>query len=173
MQGVGSVARAFAILVLVPLAMLYAWASEPFTKLGVVLLQPSSVLEERVASVDAMAEYIKSIEAASREAVLASQLKQSASGFIVVAVRPGQVSKVWLDFDTLLNLETSRQMVAKITAVKPFEAHQGPVVFALKVALWDGRESKRVAPSPAEWKAATKKAGRPLDIDSLVENVWH
>lgn len=149
-----------------------AWAAEPLTKFGVVLLQPGPVLEQRVASVDAMADYIRSIEAASREAVLASQLKQSTSGFIVVAVRPGQESRVWLDFDTLLNFETSQQIVAKITAVKPFEAHKGPVVFALKVAVWDARESRRVAPSPAEWRAATRKAGHQLDIDSLVEKVW-
>jgi hypothetical protein len=153
-------------------AMRSAHAAEPITKFGVVLLQPSSVLEQRVPSVDAMADYIQAIEAASREAVLASPLKQSAGGFIVVAVRPGQKSKVWLDFDTLLDSQMSQQIIAKVTAVQPFEARNGPVVVALKVALWDGRESKRVAPSPAEWKAATKQAGRPLEIDSLIRRVW-
>lgn len=149
-----------------------AQAAEPITKFGVVLLQPSSVLEERVPSVDAMADYIKAIEAASREAVQSSPLRQAAGGFIVVAVRPGQKSKVWLDFDTLLDADVSRQIAVKATAVQPFEARQGPVVFALKVALWDGRESKRIAPSPSEWKAATKQAGRQLDIDSLIKRVW-
>jgi hypothetical protein len=147
-------------------------AAEPITKFGVVLLQPSSVLEERVPSVDAMADYIKLIEAALREAVLASPLRQSAGGFIVVAVRPGQKSKVWLDFDTLLDSEMGRQIITRATAVAPFEARQGPVVFALKVGLWDGRESRRVAPSPPEWKAATKQAGRPLDVDSMIRRVW-
>jgi hypothetical protein len=153
-------------------AMRSAHAAEPITKFGVVLLQPSSVLEQRVPSVDAMADYIQAIEAASREAVLASPLKQSAGGFIVVAVRPGQKSKVWLDFDTLLDSEIGRQIIASATAVPPFEARQGPVVFALKVGLWQGRESKRVAPSPPEWKAATKQAGRQLDLDTLIRRVW-
>lgn len=153
-------------------AALSAQAAEPITKFGVVLLQPSSVLEERVPSVDAMADYIKAIESAGREAVLASPLRQSAGGFIVVAVRPGQKSKVWLDFDTLLDSEMSRQIVTRTTAVPPFEARQGPVVFALKVGLWEGRESRRVAPSPAEWKAVTKQAGRQLDLDSLIRRVW-
>jgi hypothetical protein len=150
----------------------WAQAAEPITKFGVVLLQPSSVLEDRVPSVDAMADYIKAIEAASREAVQSSPLRQAAGGFIVVAVRPGQKSKVWLDFDTLLDADMSKLIAAKATAVQPFEARQGPVVFALKVALWDGRESKRIAPSPSEWKAATKQAGRQLDIDSLIKRVW-
>ena len=153
-------------------ATLCARASEPVTKFGVVLLQPGSVLEDRVPSVDAMAEYIKAVEAASREAVRAIPLKQAASGFIVIAIRPGQKSKVWLDFDTLLDSQVSQQLVARVTAVPPFEARHGPVVVALKVALWDGRESRRVAPSPAEWKAVTKQAGRPLEIDNLIQRVW-
>jgi len=165
-------AAAFVLPLLLWAAALSAQAAEPITKFGVVLLQPSSVLEERVPSVDAMADYIKAIEAASREAVLASTLRQAASGFVVVAVRPGQKSKVWLDFDTLLDSEMGRQIITRATAVAPFEARQGPVVFALKVGLWDGRESRRVAPSPPEWKAATKQAGRPLDVDSMIRRVW-
>ncbi|HET7526563.1 MAG TPA: hypothetical protein VFK10_11530, partial [Burkholderiaceae bacterium] len=147
-------------------------AAEPIVKQGVVLLQPSPVLEERVSSVDAMADYIKAVEAAAREAVLASPLRQAAGGFIVIAVRPGLKSKVWLDFDSLLDAELSRQLIDKVTAVEPFEARKGPVVFALKVSVWDGRESRRVAPAPAEWKAATKQAGQQLDIDSMIRKVW-
>ncbi|HEY2977124.1 MAG TPA: hypothetical protein VGJ35_04090 [Burkholderiaceae bacterium] len=164
--------REFALSVLLSVAALCVQAAEPIVKFGVVLLQPGTVLEDRVPSVDAMAEYIKSIEAASREAVLASASKQSSGGFIVVAVRPGQKSKVWLDFDTLLDADMSRQIVSRVTQVRPFEARKGPVVFAIKVALWDGRETRRVAPSPTEWKAATKQAGRPLDIDSMIQRVW-
>ncbi|HEY6353444.1 MAG TPA: hypothetical protein VIY30_03060 [Burkholderiaceae bacterium] len=164
--------RQFALSLLLSVAALCAQAGGPITQFGVVLLQPGPVLEDRVPSVDAMAEYIQSIEAASREAVLASALRQSAAGFIVIAVRPGQKSKVWLDFDSQLDAEMSRQIVAKVTQVRPFEARKGPVVFALKVAVWDGRETRRVAPSPAEWKAATKQAGRPLDIDSMIRRVW-
>jgi hypothetical protein len=133
--------REFALSVLLLVATLSAQAAEPLIKLGIVLLQPSSVLEDRVSSVDAMAEYIKSVEAASREAVLASALRQSAGGFIVIAVRPGQKSKVWLDFDSLLDADIGRQIVSRVTQVRPFDARKGPVVFALKVAVWDGRES--------------------------------
>ena len=62
--------------------------------------------------------------------------------------------------------------VAKIGAVKPFEVRNGPVVVALKVGWWDAFESKRIAPSPAEWKAITHKAGKQLEIDELMERLW-
>jgi hypothetical protein len=164
--------RALALAALLGSVLPWARAAEPITKFGVVLLQPSSVLEGRVPSIDVLAEYIQSVEAASRAAVLSNPARKSAAGFIVVAVRPGQKSKVWLDFDSSLGFELSRQIVTQVAAVKPFEARNGPVVFALKVALWDGFESARVAPSPSEWKAATHKAGRQLEIDELVDTLW-
>jgi len=158
--------------VLIWMAAALALAAEPLAKLGVVLLQPSDVLEQRVPSVDVMADYIKAVEAAAREAVRNGGVRQSTSGFIVIAVKPGLKSKVWLDFDTLVDPETSRQLIARVTAVEPFEARNGAVVFAVKVSMWDGRESHRIAPSPPEWKAATRQAGRQLDIDSMIERVW-
>ncbi|MCW5658365.1 MAG: hypothetical protein KIT60_11735 [Burkholderiaceae bacterium] len=147
-------------------------AAEPFTKHNVVLLQSSAVLEARVASIDAMAEYIRAVEAAAREAVIAAGSTRPAAGFIVVAVQPGARSRVWLDFDAAPTFETGRQLMTRIGAVRPFEARNGPVVFALKVGLWDAFESKRVAPSPAAWKAAMHKAGKPLEIDELMELLW-
>lgn len=146
-------------------------AAEPLTNFNVVLLQPSSVLEERVPSIDAMAEYIKAVQAASREAVIASGAKQSVGGFIVVAVRPDLRSNVWLDFDSLIDLELRRQIITKVRAIKPFEARKGPVVFALKVATWNGKESKRTAPFPPEWKGVTRD-GAPLEVGELVERIW-
>jgi len=159
-----------------------AHASEPVTNFNVVLLQPSAVLEARVPSVDALAEYIKAVQLALREAVAGSQdeNKQSVGGFIVLAVRPGLQSKVWIDFDQLLDLKVRKQIALKVGAVKPFEAREGPVVFALKVALWDGKESKRIAPLPAEWKrsaAAAATASAPgaaaPEVGALVESIWN
>nr|WP_295786205.1 hypothetical protein [Rhodoferax sp.] len=149
-----------------------AHATEPITNFNVVLLQPSAVMEKRVTDIDAMADYIKAVEAASREAVIASGATQAVGGFIVLAVKPGQQSKVWLDFDALLDLEIRKQITKSVRAIKPFEVTEGPVVFALKVATWDGKESKRVAPSPPEWKKA-KHGGKPLEIGKLVERVWN
>jgi hypothetical protein len=149
-----------------------ARAAEPLVNFNVVLLQPGSTLEERVPSVDAVAEYVRLIEAAARNAVLASKARQALGGFIVVAVRPGLKSKVWLDFDALLDLEIRRQIIEMTQAVKPFEARKGAVVFALNVALWGGARTKRVAPSPPEWKKVAPGA-TPLEVGELVEAAWN
>ena len=148
-----------------------AQAAEAISHFNIVLLQPSRVLEERVPNIDAMADYVKAVEAAAREAVIASGVQQSVGGFIVVAVRPGLKSKVWLDFDTMLDLELKNQIATRVKAVEPFEAIKGPVVFALKVATWSGKESKRLAPAPAEWRAVARP-GAPLEVGELVERIW-
>ena len=164
--------RAWAVGALLWATLVAGFAAEPFTKHNVVLLQPSSVLDARVVSLDAMAQYIRSVEAAAKEGVLASRSTRPAAGFIVLAVQPGERSRVWLDFDSPPSFETGQQLVAKIGAVKAFEVRNGPVVVALKVGLWDAFESKRIAPSPAEWKALTHKAGKQLEIDDLMEQLW-
>jgi hypothetical protein len=163
--------RSISLLVLILIAAVFAHAAEPITNFNVVLLQPSAVMEKRVPNIDAMADYIKAVEAASREAVIASGATQAVGGFIVLAVKPGLKSNVWLDFDALLDLEIRKQINKSVSAIKPFEVTGGPVVFALKVATWDGKESRRVAPSPPEWKKY-KHIGKPLEIGQLVERVW-
>ena len=149
-----------------------AHAAEPITNFNVVLLQPSPVMEKRVANIDAMADYIKAVQSAAREAVVASGATQAVGGFIVLAVKPGNKARVWLDFDTLLDLEMRKQITNRVKAIPPFDVAEGAVVFALKVATWDAKESKRVAPSPIEWKKATR-GRKPVEIGKLVEKVWN
>jgi hypothetical protein len=162
--------RRLLIVLFLLVAATCARAAEPITVYNVVLLQPSSVLEERVPNIDDMAAYIRSVQAASRDALLASPARQSSGGFIVVAVRPGPQSKVWLDFDALLDLEIRQLITTSVQAVKPFAAVKGPVVFALRVGLWGGNQPKRPMPAPAPWKKRAQ--GGPLEIDQLVEGTW-
>lgn len=163
--------RQFLLSLCLLLAATGAQSAEPLANLHVVLLQPSKLMEARVADIDAMAAYVKAVEAAARDAVTGSSARQSTSGFIVVAVRPGLQSNVWLDFDAMLDLDLKKQVVGKVKAIAPFEVSQGPVVFALKVSLWGGKESKRTAPVPPEWKSATRGEA-PVEIGELVERLW-
>lgn len=146
-------------------------AAEPLARHGVVLLQPNAVVQERVPSVDAMADYIQAVEAAAREAVVASTARQSVGGFVVVAVRPGLQARAWLDFDTLVDLDLQRRILAQVQAVKPFAAKDGPVVFALKVGTWDAPPSRRQLPLPAEWRQAIRE-GAPQAVEALVRHLW-
>lgn len=149
-----------------------AQAAEPLTHFNLVLLQPSAVLEERAPNIDAMADYVKAVELAAREAVVASGVRQAVGGFIVVAVRPGARSNVWLDFDAMLDLQLKQQIATRVRAVPPFEAVKGPVVFALKVATWGAKASKRIAPAPQEWKALPRNGSEALEVGELVERLW-
>jgi hypothetical protein len=148
-----------------------ALAAEPLVVFNVLLLQPSKLLEARVPDVDAMAAYIQAVQAAAGEAVRASGAQQATGGYIAVAVRPGGQSKVWLDFDALLDLALRRELLSRTQAVKPFEATGGPVVFALQVATWQGPPPKRAAPAPIEWKPAARGEAA-LEVGELVERAW-
>lgn len=149
-----------------------ARASEPLTKFGVVLLQPDIVLKNRVPEVTALANYIRAVEDAARASFLTNQQHPSTAGFIVVAVRPEQKSKVWLDFDPPLPSALKDVVIANLKAVQPFGARAGAVVFAIKVGIWGGAKPVRTTPSPAEWTAATKRLGRPVETGELVEMIW-
>ncbi|MEK8033674.1 hypothetical protein AACH06_22860 [Ideonella sp. DXS29W] len=158
------------MMALAAFAAIDSHAAEPFTRLNVVLLQPSAVLEART-SVDAMADYIRAIERAASDAVAAAASRQSTGGFVVVAVRPGGQSKAWLDFDTLLDLDVRKRLRDAVQGVPAMTVREGPVVFALKVALWGGKESRRSVPTPPEWKQAGA-SGPAREVGELVESIW-
>ncbi|BCB26149.1 hypothetical protein SKTS_10350 [Sulfurimicrobium lacus] len=149
-----------------------AYAEEALHTFNIVLLQPDFVLQERVQDVTALSTYIKEIESSVSGALQAKPHFPPTGGFIVVAVKPGQKSNVWLDFKPMLNPQTTTTVLTAARSVPPVAVSGGVVVFAIKVGLWGGLEPKSIAPSPAEWKAAAKKAGHPLETGDLVEGIW-
>ncbi len=153
-------------------ASLPVQAAEPVKSFGLVLMQPDAVLQERVPSVRLLSDYIKAVEAAAGSVLRESGKGTPNSGFIVIAVRPGLQSKVWLDFDAPLSPALKAAMLERIGAVKPFSAQVGPVVFAMKVGLWGASAPAKQLPSPHEWAEASRKAGQALEIGDLVERIW-
>ena len=164
--------RNLALSILLLATALFVRAAEPFTTFSVVLMQPDHVLKQRVASVEVFAEYVRAIQAAAKTAIVASEDRPSVGGFIVVAVRPGARTNVWLEFDAPLPQGITARLNTAVRAVAPFAARSGPVVFAIKVGLWGGAEPVRITPVPAEWTAAAEKAARPLEVGELVESIW-
>ena len=151
---------------------LQASAAEPVQLHGIVLLQPEFILKDRVPSVQALSEYVQSAQAAAAAAVRAQGTTAPNSGFIVIAVRPGLQSKVWLDFDHPLPAALRTDLLNRVGAVKPFAARLGPVVFGIHVGLAGGAASTRKQPQPAEWSAAASKLSEPIEIGDLVERIW-
>lgn len=147
-------------------------ASSTLVKSGIVLLQPEFVFHERVPNVSALAEYLQRAEEAARIALRESNQGVGSAGFIVLAIRPGLASKVWLDLAPPLHPDESVALISKIEAVTPIDVQVGPVVLAIKVRIRGEEESERNMPSPEAWHALARKAGRALEIGELVELAW-
>ena len=137
-----------------------------------VLPQPDILYRERVVSTDALAAYLKTVESVARKSIQQAGEQPEASGFIVVALRPGQRSNVWMDFDQPVSDALSSELIAKIRSILPIKIKDGAIVIALKVGLWGGKESPRGLPNPKEWKVAEQQSLMPLEIDELVDKVW-
>ena len=148
-----------------------AFAAKPYNMQSVVLLQPDFVLSERVEVTD-LSNYIKSVTAAADTTIAGIGKPVPASGFIVVAVRPGGQSKVWLDFSPALPSAVAAQLRSSLEKVTPFRAKGGVVVFALNSTLWGANPTARTMPSPFEWNDAMKSSGDPVEIGELIERVW-
>src|SRR5262245_12116100 len=69
-------------------------APKGFETDNVVLYQPNEVLEARLAAVDDLAGYIKKLQAVCTEFFATAATPETLN--VVVAVRPGKRSRVWL-----------------------------------------------------------------------------
>lgn len=153
-------------------AVTTAQAAAPLEMKNVVLLQPDIVMRECVHNLPAFASYIRSIEAAATKATVSPYPGSPTGGFLVVALRPGNRSRAWLDFKPELPPRLAKAMLAHMTAVPSPMVTCGPVVFALRVSLWGGSTPTTNLPFPAEWSAAVEEARRPLETGELVEKIW-
>jgi hypothetical protein len=148
-----------------------AFAVKPYSMQNVLLLQPDSVLRERVEVAD-LSIYIKSVITAADTSLAGIDKPVSSAGFIVVAVRPDGRSKVWLDFSPTLPPAIAARLRSSLERVAPFRADGGIVVFALNSTLWGAEATSRPMPSPSEWNNATKSLDTPIEIEELIERVW-
>jgi hypothetical protein len=155
-----------------PAAATPAPATGPFTVYRAVLLQPDALYRERVANADMLAAYIRTVQKVVKEQVEKSSEQPPSTGFIVVALRPGQRSNAWLDVEPALPAELGQELIAAVRGILPLRVNKGPVVFALKVGLWGGKETARTLPNPAEWKVVEQQNMLPLETGELVEKVW-
>ena len=115
-----------------------AHAAQPFVNAEVVLLQPESVLAQRIGDTQRFAAYMQQVEAAAGQAVEGLFQRTPAGGFLVLALRPGgssgSLSRVWLDLDTPLPEPTQAAIRSRIEAV-PAPEVSGLVVVSLKASL--------------------------------------
>lgn len=138
----------------------------------VVLLQPESVLQARSGNPEALGTYLKGVVANASRAIATLAERAPGGGFIVLAVRPGNQSRMWLDFEPRLTVSTVSAVRQAFRTVQPPTVTGGPLVVALKVRLWSGRVPDRQTPMLPEWRRAAAEAGKPLEVGDLVERIW-
>ncbi|MBB6368515.1 hypothetical protein FHR56_003694 [Xanthomonas sacchari] len=147
-------------------------AAEPFRMQNLMLLQPDSVMRERAEHIEALAAYVKALNAAASRELARVGTPRPAAGFVAVAVRPGGRSRIWLDLAPALPDATATALTTALERVPPFQAKGGVVVFALNVTLWDAPPTERQGPAPAAWQRAAEGQRAPMEIGDLVERVW-
>lgn len=148
-----------------------AFAAKPYTMQGVVLLQPESVLRARVKVAD-LSSYIQAVTDTAEKSLADTSKAVPTAGFIVIAVRPGGQSKVWLDFSPKLPVAAAARLRFSLEKVPPFPVKEDVVVFALKSSFWGAAPTVREMPSPTEWNEAAKSLKNPIEIGELVERAW-
>ena len=150
-----------------------AHAVQPLVQHDVVLLQKGEIIEQRVTGgADAMAAYLKTLGEAEIETMRANPAQIPSAGFIVVAVRPGNRTHTWFDFKPALADATMAALTHAVETTPTMPVKSGQIVFALRVSVWSDKPPTAYAPAPQEWKDAAKAAGKPLDVDTLVDTVW-
>jgi hypothetical protein len=148
-------------------------AVEPLEQHDIVLLQPGTLIEQRVeGGADAMADYLRRLGLAATAAMRETPQQIPTAGFIVVALRPGGKAHAWFDFKPALGAPATAALTHAVETVPPTAVKSGDVVFALRVSVWGARPPSTVAPAPPEWKEAARQAGHKLDLDTLVDQLW-
>ena len=148
-----------------------AFASEPYRQNSIALLQPESLLAQRV-SADDLADYIKQLNEIASAQAGAFPDHTPRTGSIVFAVRPDGSRKVWLDLRPALSEADSVSMIAALEAPAPCPVREGTVVAAINVSFWGGTPPmiSFPIPMPPEWRAAATEEG--VEVTALVDSIW-
>ena len=145
---------------------------------SVVLLQPESEFNERLASdVEGLAAYIKALSSTFEEEVGCHSHGEPTSGVLVVAVRPKGRSRVWLEFG---NNPKPEQLLGvlhdKLLAVEPPLVWNGPISFLVEFELWGGGSplTSHEGPVflPIEWREVIARLDRPTDTETILDAIW-
>jgi hypothetical protein len=94
------------------------------------------------------------------------------SGFIVIAIKSDQRSKIWLDFDREIEEKISKEMISEIERVAPPSISNGVLSFGLNYKFWRSKKFSKEFPRPAEWESLVKKNKRPMETSDIINSLW-
>ncbi len=162
----------FALIALLIFVTHAAHAESAFQYYSITMLQTQQVFEERVSRIEIVSSYLKEIVGSVTEVVNALPKGEPAKGFIVVALKPGHRSRIWLDFESPITEEVASGIQRASEKVSPPSVTGGVVLLAMKVGLWGSGPPDRMVPQPEAWRAEAEKAGGKIEMTELVERVW-
>ena len=149
-----------------------------FETVNVTLYQADDVLQERVASEDELAAYLKSLQRVCSEFL--AKAKKPELLDIVVAIKPGRLSRVWVVSSVAPSGDAGlNPLRGKLEALRAPEIRRGPVAVAISGSIAGAQPRPRdpsrayQPPMPKEWQQAAAKAGTALNVpDGILAIVW-
>jgi hypothetical protein len=170
--------------ILVSLSLLVACsaaATDPgpgFASGTIVLLQPDWEIGERtIGGADALANYIEALFAAAEQEASEHAAVVPTSGVLVVAVRPGGRSRIWIEYGDNPQPEAmSSALLTRLHEVPAVPISEGTISFLVNFDLWGGgkpltsRERPVFAPLP--WREAAGRLGGSADTESIIDELW-
>lgn len=139
---------------------------------AVVLLQPEYVFSQRLSAPDSLARYIQAINEVAIKIAANHPMHSPNSGFVVVAVKPGNKSKVWLDLDQNLEKHLSNEFFAEIQKIPPPQVNGGVISFGLNFKLWGSKRFSKDFPNPKEWRNLVEKSKKPMETSDIINALW-
>lgn len=164
--------RSLLLVVTLLLTTAFCEAQQPFEQKGITILQTEQVFFGRVLGMSSFEVYVKELVDGVDKAVGKLPKSTPTAGFLVVAVKPGGRSRVWLDIPPGLSEEASNAIQEAAQQVYPMPVKNGVALFAIKISLWGGEVPQGMVPRPQAWEAEGEKAGGPIELGDLVMRVW-
>lgn len=140
---------------------------------GVVLYMPDKVMKERIAVAD-LSPYMNAVDVAVANVVEANAGQPGSSGMVLVAMRPGDLSKAWVvTGEPPMDAALSAAMVEAAEAVPAPKVNADTVLVGIKFHAFGGGAAPVSAgpPIPRDWYSHFSKHGGLLD-DALLAKVW-
>ena len=144
----------------------------------VALYQPDDELRARIGdSAESLAAYIGALNVAAERVLAAGKPHAGSTGAIVVAVKPGRRSRVWLEFGNNPFPAAEKQaLLSRLQSVPPLDVHGGALLFAITFEAWGGgvpiTTSDQPVPIPAAWKEAAATSGGGALPEAVLDVLW-
>jgi len=149
---------------------------EPDAKLGftidkISLYQPDDLIGKRI-DVKDLSQFLKAASAECVHYFGAAGVPENLN--VVIALRPGKRSKVWLEPANAGHPERAA-LIKRLEAIPVMEIKEGPVAVAVIGAIGGGVPKPADAPPlpvPQEWKDASATEKAAIGLDELLQKIW-